>query len=177
MESVSGCRKRLEQIVRYRLSLSARRLHEVGAERATSVLHRRVGRLLQRTDELERCAYDQLQRSLRTRYEMWRTLDARLRRMDLRLRFSEARRRIDALHTDACRVMRLRLSRAHSAWSPAQARLEQLSPVKILERGYAIVQDASGRVIKASSDAPTGTRIRARLAHGQLSAVVSPPEE
>lgn len=172
LESVAGCGQRLQQIMRYRLSVAGRRLHEVGSARASAVLHRRIGRLLQRTDELERCVADQVRRALRTREDRWWAVDGRLRRMDLRLRFSEAHRRIEALRTDACRIMRLRLSRAQAAWSPAQARLEQLSPVKILERGYAIVQDESGRVIKSPEEAPGGTAIRARLAHGELRAVV-----
>jgi exodeoxyribonuclease VII large subunit len=173
LDSVAGCGKRLEQVMRYRLSLAARRVHEAGAERAAALLHRRIGRLLQRTDELERCAADQVRRTLRARADGWRALDSRLRRMDLRLRFSEAHRRLEALRTDACRIARLRLSEARAAWSPAHARLEQLSPVRILERGYAIVQDEAGRVIKSPVEAPAGTRIRARLAEGEVRAVVT----
>ena len=172
LDNLNACNKRLEQMMRYRLTSAARRLHDAGGERATSMLHRRLGRLLQRTDELERCASENLRRLIRLRQDRWRGLDARLRRMDLRLRFSEAHRHLEALRMDACRIMRERLTRAQAAWNPAHARLEQLSPVRILERGYAIVQDDSGHVIKSPAEAPPGKGIKARLAHGELWAVV-----
>jgi exodeoxyribonuclease VII large subunit len=175
-DSVEGCRKHLEQAIRYRLNAAARTLHEVGAERASSVLHRRIGRLLQKTDELERCTGDNMRRILRARHDAWRSLDARLRRMDLRLRFSEAHRHLDSLSTNALRIVRLRLTRAQAAWHPMHVRLEQLSPVRILERGYAILRDESGHVIKSPEEAPPGTAIRARLAKGEIRAVVKPAE-
>jgi exodeoxyribonuclease VII large subunit len=172
LDSIYGCRRRLGQSIRYRLSSIARRMNETGAERATSLLHRRIGRLQQQTDELERCVADNMRRQLRFRIDRWRSVDARLRRMDLRLRFSEAHRRLEVLRTDACRLIRVRLTRAHSAWQPMQAHLEQLSPVRILERGYAIVQDDSGKVVKTPADAPPGSLIKARLARGEIRATV-----
>src|SRR6204780_4542686 len=44
---------KLLQATRYRLAMAARALHERGVERASAVLHRNVGRLQQRVDELE----------------------------------------------------------------------------------------------------------------------------
>ncbi len=44
---------KLLQATRYRLAMAARALHERGVERASAVLHRNVGRLQQRVDELD----------------------------------------------------------------------------------------------------------------------------
>ncbi len=54
---------------------------------------------------------------------------------------------------------------------PASAKLEQLSPLKILARGYAIVSNEHG-IVKDSSDAPIGSPIRVRLDKGALAARV-----
>ena len=54
---------------------------------------------------------------------------------------------------------------------PLDAHLAQLSPLKILDRGYAIVQ-RDGKVVKSSSDAPVKSKIEVRLAAGSLRATV-----
>jgi len=52
--------------------------------------------------------------------------------------------------------------------------LHSVSPLATLDRGYAIVEDAStGRVLLKASDAAPGDNIRARLAEGELIASVT----
>jgi exodeoxyribonuclease VII large subunit len=172
LDSIEGCQRRLEQTIRYRLSIAARRLNEGGVGRATTLLHRRVGRHMQRVDELERCLADHIQSRLRLQTTAWREQDARLRRMDLRLRFSETRQRLETLRTAAMRAVEVRLTRAQARFGPVAAQLEQLSPLRVLERGYAIVQTDGGTVVKSPADAPPGSRIRARLATGEITARV-----
>jgi exodeoxyribonuclease VII large subunit len=50
--------------------------------------------------------------------------------------------------------------------------LEALSPLAILERGYALVFDASGKLIKDAETVNPGDEISARLAKGEIAAVV-----
>jgi exodeoxyribonuclease VII large subunit len=50
-----------------------------------------------------------------------------------------------------------------------------VSPLATLARGYAIVKDERGRILRNADDAPAGTVIEARLAHGQLRAKVQDP--
>jgi exodeoxyribonuclease VII large subunit len=52
--------------------------------------------------------------------------------------------------------------------------LHSVSPLATLDRGYAIVEDAStGKVLLKASDAAPGDNIRARLAEGELIATVT----
>jgi exodeoxyribonuclease VII large subunit len=46
--------------------------------------------------------------------------------------------------------------------------LNQLSPLRILERGYAIVHDHSNRVIKDAAEVNAGEELTIRLAKGIL---------
>jgi exodeoxyribonuclease VII large subunit len=156
--------------MRYRISIAARALHERGTGRATTVLHRSINRGFQRTDELERCASDHMRRRLRDAGSRWRDLDRRLRRMDLRLRFAEVHRKLASLRTEACQAITLRLTKARGRLDPLSAQLKQLSPLNVLERGYAIVQDSSGHVMKEPGEAPAGTALNIRLAGGILPA-------
>jgi exodeoxyribonuclease VII large subunit len=67
--------------------------------------------------------------------------------------------------------MRMRLARRRGAFEQLAAKLGQLSPLGILARGYAIVSNREG-IVKDAAAAPPGSRIHARLAKGELDAVV-----
>ena len=58
--------------------------------------------------------------------------------------------------------------------------LDSLSPLATLQRGYAIVSDADGKVVTDSAAVSVGERLAARLARGRLGVTVSeviPPRE
>ncbi len=54
----------------------------------------------------------------------------------------------------------------------AAGRLEALSPLSALARGYAVPQDAGGRVLRRAADFETGGRFRLRVVDGRIHAVV-----
>ena len=68
--------------------------------------------------------------------------------------------------------MRLHLSRAGGRLAPLEAHLKQLSPLAILDRGYAIVE-RDGTIVTSPDDAPVGSEIAVRLAKGSLNAAVT----
>jgi exodeoxyribonuclease VII large subunit len=87
------------------------------------------------------------------------------------LQFARARRRLDACETASTQAIKGHLNRAQRALGPLEAHLAQLSPVKILDRGYAIVE-RDGRIVKSPAEAPTGSDVSVRLAEGRLKARV-----
>jgi len=163
---------KLLQATRYRLAMATRALHERGVERASAVLHRNVGRLQQRVDELDYRMRGRAQSVAAARRKRLEDLTARLRRQDLRLRMARARQRLQAADTAAAQLIRLRLTRAHGALNPLIAHLTQLSPLKILERGYAIVTNERGVIVKQPVDAPQDSRVDIRIAQGRMAARV-----
>jgi exodeoxyribonuclease VII large subunit len=50
--------------------------------------------------------------------------------------------------------------------------LEMLSPLAILERGYALVFDSEGKLVKDAAQIKVGAEISARLARGEIRATV-----
>ena len=58
-----------------------------------------------------------------------------------------------------------------SAWERVSTKLEQLSPLRILERGYAIVSNERG-IVKDAAEAAVGSRVRVRVARGSFEAEV-----
>jgi len=163
---------KLLQATRYRLAMATRALHERGVERASAVLHRNVGRLQQRVDELDYRMRGRAQSVAAARRKRLEDLTARLRRQDLRLRMARARQRLQAADTAAAQLIRLRLTRGHGALNPLIAHLTQLSPLKILERGYAIVTNEQGLIVKQPVDAPTDSKVDIRIAQGRMAARV-----
>jgi len=86
---------------------------------------------------------------------------------DVRLKFAHVRRRVEACETAVAQAMRMRLSRARTDLGPLEAHLVQLSPLKILDRGYAIVE-RDGKIVKAPADAPAKSEVKIRVAQGEL---------
>jgi exodeoxyribonuclease VII large subunit len=100
-----------------------------------------------------------------------RLLEARLKRFDMRPRLAAGRRRLEALTATAGQCLRMSLTRRRSRLDQLDAKLSQLNPLRILERGYAIVSNQTG-IVKDSAAAPAGSRIHVRLAKGELDATV-----
>jgi exodeoxyribonuclease VII large subunit len=65
------------------------------------------------------------------------------------------------------------MTRSHGRLDPLVAHLTQLSPLKILDRGYAIVTNHHGEIVKAAGQAPAGSDVGIRLAQGRLTAEVT----
>ena len=177
LDQIGAARQKLLQSVRYSIAMAARRLHQRGLDRMTATLHRSIGRSLQRVDELEYRLRGRVGRHLASHTRRLDALAAALRRHDLRLRFAEARRRLEASGNSMGTCMRAQIARSRARLDTFAAHLTQLSPLKILERGYAIVSNDRGEIVKAAQQAPEGSLVVARLARGRLTAKVSTSEE
>ncbi len=163
---------KLVQATRYRLAMAARALHERGVERASAILHRNIGRWQQRVDELDYRMRGRAQTAASVRHKRLEELTARLRSLDLRLRIARARQRLETADTAAAQLIHLRLTRAHGGLNALIAHLTQLSPLKILERGYAIVTNQDGVIVKQPADAPPESNVDIRIAQGKIAARV-----
>ena len=62
----------------------------------------------------------------------------------------------------------MRSDRGGSRLANLAGLLDSLSPLRTLERGYTILSDESGNVVRDSSNVNAGDRLGARLAKGRL---------
>jgi exodeoxyribonuclease VII large subunit len=169
-ERLNAADHKLLQSVRLKIALLARALHNVAIDRAR--LHRAIGRQMQKVDELDFHLRELWRGSIAVRRRTLESVSARLSQMDVRLQFAAARRRLEGSNASLTQSMHLRLSRAGGRLGPLEAHLKQLSPLTILDRGYAIVEH-EGKIVKASEDAPVGSQVKVRLAKGGVSALVT----
>jgi exodeoxyribonuclease VII large subunit len=171
VDKLHAAEYKLRQGARLVLALSSRRLHQLECDEAA--LRHWIGRRTQRIDELEY----HLREMVRARLQrVRRTVDelaSRVARRDVRLRFAEARRKTEALDSALRQRIHLKLRDSRGEFGPLAAHLEQLSPLKILDRGYAIVE-RDGRLVKAPEDAPVDSTVRVRVAKGEFKARVTP---
>ncbi len=86
-------------------------------------------------------------------------------------RLARERLRLDTAAIDLPRLTSARLIAARSAVDAAAAALAVLGPEATLTRGYAIVRRTTdGAIIRDPVDAPAGTRLRIRVAQGEVAA-------
>lgn len=103
--------------------------------------------------------------------------------MDQRLRHAAARmaascERVVERGTVRLRDARLRIDRAAARTLEARrgdvvrlaGQLDALSPLRVLERGYAVARDAGGRVLRRTADLPPGLAFRLRVVDGEVRA-------
>jgi len=164
--------QRARRAIGFRLTQLARRLERQGVERTTRLLQLRVNRAQQRTDELDYALRTRLAGNLALHRERLREWDARLRQRDLSVRLAKAGERWRAGSRTLGEAIERRLAQAQRRLEPLAVRLDALSPLKVLERGYSIVQSEDGRIVKRAADAPAGASIRVRLHEGSLAALV-----
>lgn len=69
------------------------------------------------------------------------------------------------------------ITRAKQRYIAQISKLEAMSPLKVLTRGYSMAQSESGEVVRSVNQVSLGERIRIRLSDGTLSATVMKKEE
>jgi exodeoxyribonuclease VII large subunit len=96
---------------------------------------------------------------------------------EVKSRLRNARRRFDAASTACNGAMETNLQEARERLGLAAASLDALSPLAVLQRGYAIAQDASGKPLHDAALVKTGDQVAVRLAKGRLNTRVETVEE
>ncbi len=165
--------RRLERAVRYRLLMARQELTELaqhGAFRSMmDGIHRGQQKLDERRFRLEK-AERQLLEQCRRRLE---NASAAVRHYDARQRLASVRQQLESQIANLSAAMRARLLAGRAALDRRAASLEALSPVAILNRGYALVFDAQGQLVKNAERLAMGDELSARLARGKVRARVT----
>jgi exodeoxyribonuclease VII large subunit len=176
-DHAAALNERLQRAIRYRLLIGRQAFIELAQHQAFSRVMELINQRQQKLDDLtyrmER-AQRQILEQMRRR---WETLSAVVRHYDLRLALVSMRRQLEARTTALTSVMRNVLLENKVRMERLTAALESLSPLAILARGYALVFDSSGRLLKDAARVRPGQGISARLARGEIEATVTKKRE
>ena len=176
-EHLAHLQQRLARAARYRLLMAKGQLNELAQHGAFVRIQDLISRRAQRVDELTYRLASSYQRQLRELHRRLDVASARIRHFDFRRSLAMSRSKLDSGSDAVARAMRTRISNHRSRLNQLFAKLEALSPIKILERGYALVFDARGSLIKDTAQVSPGERISARVAKGTIAAEVKGIEE
>jgi exodeoxyribonuclease VII large subunit len=168
--------QRLQLLQRRRLQAQTQRVDHLLARLQAQRPQARLARDRERLVQLHRRLHAALREQARTRAIRLERLHARLLAQHPRQRLQLLQRRLAERERSLLQCMGHRLERARLTLRNSARALQAVSPLATLERGYAIVFDSEGRVLRAAKDAPPGTVVRARLAEGELTACVLPPD-
>jgi exodeoxyribonuclease VII large subunit len=132
------------------------------------LIHRREQRLDDLVNRLAHAQRDVFEKQ-RRRFE---ALSAAVRHYDVRRVLAGMKKDLDARTTAIVSAIRNSLLERKVRLERMDTALQALSPLAILERGYALVFDASGELLKDAARVKAGDEISARLAKGTVSATV-----
>jgi len=99
-------------------------------------------------------------------------LTAAVLRHDPRQAFAKARERLQDCHTRLNRSVEHTLQRANARIGALDARLQSLSPLAVLDRGYALVLNAEGSLIRSTTQLTPGEPLLTRLSDGSFTSRV-----
>ncbi len=170
---VQRLHQRLHRAGRYHILQLQQRLSRLSAE---SVLRRVTDLLNRRSQHLDELSYRTelaLDRNLRSRLDRLTRLESRLRRQHIGFRMATDKHRFITLQQRLAVVRQDPFQQQTARLDHLSARLESLNPLRVLDRGYALVYGPSGNILRSPDEAPEGTAITAQLANGRLRARVT----
>jgi exodeoxyribonuclease VII large subunit len=194
-EQVAGLENRLIRAARFQMLRARQRFDRVPVARAEQRVAASLHRHEQRLDDLGFRMENAMNDGLRGNAKLAEELTAALLRHDPRQRWSEAREALASslsrMHHALERTLSAarhenrylddRLYRAASvsvagrraAWSNLRGQLQSLSPLAVLERGYALVEDEAGTLVRSVTQIAVGQALRTRLGDGAFSSDVT----
>jgi len=171
-ERVQELDGRVRRAIRYQLMLSRQRFAALSIGQMQSRLVALIGRRAQRVDDLRYRLETAAGRRLRGRATQIANLAARIERQNPAVRLGLARRRLESAEQSMSRIAAALIAARAAKLDRASARLEALSPLAVLNRGYALVYGADGKLLRDVAEVRPGETIRARLAKDSLTAEV-----
>jgi exodeoxyribonuclease VII large subunit len=171
-EHLANQSHRLDRAVRFQLLQARQRLTRLPVSRAESRVSTLLHRQAQRLDDLSFRQEAAVEDQLRQRQRQVADLAAAVLRHDPRQALAQARERLLASRTRIDRSLERTLRRSAVRIGALNARLHSLSPLAVLERGYALVLSSDGKLVRSTAQIAPGDRLTTRLADGAFASRV-----
>jgi exodeoxyribonuclease VII large subunit len=171
-ERIEALAARIHRAGRFQLMHARQRYARLSSESVLNRLRDAIGRRDQHIDELSLRLDAAVARRIRLGAQQLAALNERLRRQNISVRIAATQRRLQSaterLHRTSTKTITANEGRLYRA----TARLDALSPLAVLSRGYALVYAEDGNLLRSPEETAPGETIRARLARGTLTAKV-----
>src|SRR5229473_3386010 len=173
---IADLRETLAGLIRYRMMEWSRRVHELSARRGFRRPLDLLRQQRQRADEMT----SRLALGLRARLEQSRkrftAAHLRIASFDFRAKIAAFRLRLERGTAElGVRIERL-LRTKRDRLEKLALQLQERSPLRVLERGYAIATDAAGNLLRDAAQVALGDTVAIQLHRGKLSTEVKRKE-
>ena len=173
---VLDLRETLASLLRYRVLELSRRVHELAGRRGFRRPFDLLRQQRQRTDDMTARLARGLSGNLQLARRRFTTAHLRIASFDFRVKIAALRlrlqKRVSELAARSERMLRLKRERLDRV----RLQLEERSPMRVLERGYAIATDAAGIVLRSAEQVAIGDAVSVKLARGKLQTEVKMKE-
>lgn len=174
-EHVTRLHGRLLRAGSYELLRAQGRFARLSAAGVLRRVQDTLNRRAQRLDELAFRAEAAQRNRLGRQAARLAAIGTRLHRQSPAARLHTAAARLHALESRLQAAAERTLQQRNRRLGFAAARLDALSPLRVLERGYALVYGPDGALLRDARAVDEGQEIRARLADGELRALTLAP--
>jgi exodeoxyribonuclease VII large subunit len=176
-ERVASQRSRLERAARFQILHAKQKLDSVPMDRAERKISGILRKTSQQLDDLGFRAEASVRELIRTRQREVGELAGGVLRHEPRQMLARARERLGVSETRIERSVERTVRRASARIEAMDARLRSLSPLAVLERGYALVMSQDGKVVRSVTQVAMGDRVRTRLSDGEFDSTVDEADE
>jgi exodeoxyribonuclease VII large subunit len=167
----------LTRLMRYRIVSARTRVQKQALSQAFTEVRSKLRVAGSRADAAGRRLEVFIANQIRNAQFRSEGLSAALSADRLRSRVVVARSRLDTAYTNCQVALQNRVATATKRFGLAAASLDALSPLAVLQRGYAIAQDENGKLLRDAKATAVGNLVKVKLAKGQLSTRVEQIEE
>lgn len=161
---------RLERAVARHIEVRRNRLEN--RQRSLSDPRRIIGERRLTVDRLIQRAERRFKERIGEGRATLRNIEARLSRAHPQARLSAQRDMLGRLEQRAIRAIQADVAREGRRLGELAGRLDALSPLKVLSRGYALAW-SDGHLIRDAAEVKTGDEVRVRVANGEFDATVT----
>jgi exodeoxyribonuclease VII large subunit len=158
--------QRLSAAMQRQLNLAQRHLEQVRLR-----LHhpgQRLQMLAQRLDDLELRLHHSLRQALRQQQQRLHQVGLRLTHVNPQQRISPLHQQLNYLDARLRRALHAHMQQRREQLGYLAHALDTVSPLATLQRGYAIVSDSDGKILRDANMCAPGDKIHARLHQGNL---------
>ena len=172
-EQVEELSLRIHRAVRYALIQAREQFARLSAPAALARLQDGLNRRQQRVDELSFRMETSLRRQLQRSGQQLQHASANLIRHDVTHRLKLSAERLDSLAARLAQAQNAADARYRARLEALERNLASLSPLGVLRRGYALVYDERGNLLRNAADAHPGQILNTRLALGSVKSQVT----
>lgn len=175
-ERVEALDRRLESGLRARMMVHGSRLERMATHRVFDAVRHGVEMKGQRLDEASYRARSLVEKRLAQLDRRLRELGQRLEATRVERRLRDTKSRLERLNARLETAARSRVDDVERATGQLTAKLEALSPLAVLGRGYSLTWSARGKLLRRALDVAEGDEVRVVLSEGALRCRVSTVE-